>query len=71
MHPNNKKRRGDAGRVPRLWRDAGLSPMIRDVSSSESSGYNSSVISAQASVGGELLLAANLTESPSSTGSSC
>ena len=36
MHPNNKKRKGDGDRMPRLWRDAGLSPMRTDVLSSES-----------------------------------
>ena len=36
MHPDNKKGKGDADRVPCLWRDAGLSPMRTDVSSSKS-----------------------------------
>ena len=54
MHPNNKKRRGDSEHVPRLWQDAGLSPMRTDVSSSEGSGDNTSGLSSQASVGGDL-----------------
>ena len=57
--------------MPRLWRDAGLSPMRTDMSSSESSRDSSGVISARASVGGELLSAAGQKESPSPSRSSC
>ena len=52
MHPNNEKRNGEADRVPRMWRDAGLSPMRTDMSSSQSSGHNSSVVSSWASARG-------------------
>ena len=71
MHPNNKKRRGGSDRVPRLWQDAGLSPMHTDVSSSKSSGDSSSVLSSRASVGGDLTSVANLLEASFSSVSSC
>ena len=70
MHPNNKKRKGDSDRVPRLWRDAGLSPMRTNVSSSESSGDDSSVVSSWASARGELHPHADVPKTPSSSGGS-
>ena len=71
VHPNNKRRKGDTDRVPRLWHDAGLSPMRTDMPSSESSGDGSGVLSSRASVWGELSSAADMTGTPSSFGSSC
>ena len=70
MQPNDKKRKGDADRVPHLWRDAGFSPMCTDVSSSESSGDNSSVVSSRARAGGELHPHTDLLGTSSSSGGS-
>ena len=70
MPPKNKKRKGDGDCGPRLWRDAGLSPMRTDVSSSESSGDNSTVVSSWASAGGELHPHTDLPGAASSSGGS-
>ena len=52
MHLNHKKRREDSERVPRLWQDAGLSPMRTDVSSSKDSGDSPSELSSRPVWGG-------------------